>query len=630
MKLALIIVAMLTAQARAYITSATFEYSVDDRAKLYLNGRLVVEDTGPHYPDYAVLSSSDGTLPLEAFALNGDNVLAVENLDPSGGSMSISYRLTVHHSSGDPVVIWGLPEETRMLHLSKDGQAPEGWFLPRFDDSKWQMGQKTVYGTTWYTYPEILDPAFGSLGFQGVLPHISHSGNGHSSPGDRNLCRNHFSFPYTPGKTRLLINPASARAGQTVALRLLPAGDASDIGAFKLYADLPAGLDLVSAPGAAIFDREKRRVGWNFAAASSSVRFLTLTSESVVSAGGWEKPERVLGGYKPNHPTGWNHPNIPEDLYLEAAAFFPGMPACFKLKNPEATSTQAYPVILGVVFHNQMLSGGQNTATVKDVDDMMFNYSVSPDGRKALKKDVWVSRVSNSNAWYDGYYDATEDRAWTWADVQNLKLYFEAKTRRNPDKNRLASAYAVVKCFRPQDTSPVFYAKVSEAGCKKLGIQAGIYSPRFKAPASDEVLLPVNPEYCPKPTPVPTVSIMISAEAKPTPSADSGLKPGLEVLGLSCFSNSPEPFSYGGTFIRFCLKKPADVTLKIYLSGSTPIREIKGGSFRAGDSQIFFNGLDAQDKPLKPGSYTYELYAQDSQYKAQRQGSMSRGSDKRH
>ena len=174
------------------------------------------------------------------------------------------------------------------------------------------------------------------------------------------------------------------------------------------------------------------------------------------------------------------HPNIPDDRYLDAAAYYPGSQACFKLRTPDPALAQAYPVILGVIFHCQLLSGGQNTAYVKEVDDMMFNYSVG--GAKALKKDVWVSRVSNSNAWYDGYYDASEDRAWTWADIQNLKVFYEGQTRRNPDKNLMSSSWVVVKCFRPQDSSPVFYAKVTDPYCAKLEIQAGIYSPRFATP----------------------------------------------------------------------------------------------------------------------------------------------------
>jgi hypothetical protein len=145
------------------------------------------------------------------------------------------------------------------------------------------------------------------------------------------------------------------------------------------------------------------------------------------------------------------------------------------------------------------------------------------------------------------------------------------------------------------------------------------------------VLLPVNQQSCPSPTAVPTIAISIAPQGPaPTPPS-SGLKPGLSVLGLNCLGSAPEPFSMGGVFIRFCLKKTAEVTLRIYSSGGgKAIREIKGGEFRPGNSQIFFNALDSQDKPLPPGSYLYEVYAADAEYKAQRQESMNRAPEGRH
>src|SRR5580700_7645171 len=200
---------LLAGQAGAYVTSAILEFNVDHYARVYLNGHLIVADTGQHYPDYAVLSTSDGSLPLDAFVPNGDNVLAIEDIDTDSATshLNVSYRLTVHHSSGDPVVIWCLPEQTKLLHLSPDQKEPDGWFKPKFDDSSWQQGVKMVYGNNWYTDPELPDPAFGVFGFQGVIPHISHIATGAANPNDRNLCRNHLSFPYSPAKTRLLINP---------------------------------------------------------------------------------------------------------------------------------------------------------------------------------------------------------------------------------------------------------------------------------------------------------------------------------------------------------------------------------------------------------------------------------------
>ena len=74
----------------------------------------------------------------------------------------------------------------------------------------------------------------------------------------------------------------------------------------------------------------------------------------------------------------------------------------------------------------------------------------------------------------------------------------------------------------------------------------------------------------------------------------------------------PDPLDYGGAFINFCLKIPADGTLNIYdLKTGLGLRRIGGGEFRDGDSQIFFNALDDTGKLLPPGRYTYELVAKD-------------------
>jgi hypothetical protein len=615
----------------AYVISATLEYSVDEIASFYLNGHAVALNTPDHYPDYAVLSTTDGTLPLKYFNPNGDNLLAVSDfVRRGGGDIAISYRLTVHHSNGDPVVVWSVPQGTKLLHLSAGQPQPAGWTMPGFDDSTWPQAVKMVYGTAWYTYPEIPDPAFGgAFGFQGVVPHLSFSSSGAANSGDVDLFRNHFSFPYSASKTRIYINPPAASQGQAVAVRILPGRDAADVGAFSMYADLPKGLQLVSAPKASSFDRQSNRVAWSYPGAEASVRYIPLGADRVIDAGGWTNPEKVLGGFKPTyHPTGWYHKGIPEDLYQDGATFYPGSEGIFGLSQPDPAVVAAYPEILGVIFHGQMMAGGQNTATVKDVDDFMFNYSVTPDGTKVLKHGVWVSRVSNANAWFDGYYDASTDIPWTWADVQNLRVYMEAETRRNPDKNRVASMWAVVRCYRPQDMAPVFYARVADTNCEILHVNAGLYSRKFGTASSDGVDLPVNQGICPTPTAIPTVSVYFAAQPVASPTPGPGLKSGSEILGLGCLASAPEPFNYAGVFMQFCLKKPAQIKVRIFDSSNNLVREFDGGNFGAGDGQIFFNAQDASQKPLLPGPYTYQLNASNGEVSVERNGSFTRASDK--
>src|SRR5580700_2759258 len=100
--------------AFAYVTSATLEYFGDDKCGFYLNGHLLLTPENCPYMSnwWGCISTSDGTLPLEYFNNNGDNLLAAANYDLFGDRMYMGYRLTVHHSSGDPVVVWGIPDQT--------------------------------------------------------------------------------------------------------------------------------------------------------------------------------------------------------------------------------------------------------------------------------------------------------------------------------------------------------------------------------------------------------------------------------------------------------------------------------------------------------------------------------------
>src|SRR5688572_25207310 len=113
-------------QGRAYITSAMLEYCADDEVAIYLNGSELMRrsEFGPF--DYQVITTADGSLPLELFRENQENVLGVENFDTEAGAINVSYRLTVYHSDGDPVVIWSVPEQSRFLHLSKEEKSPLG------------------------------------------------------------------------------------------------------------------------------------------------------------------------------------------------------------------------------------------------------------------------------------------------------------------------------------------------------------------------------------------------------------------------------------------------------------------------------------------------------------------------
>lgn len=596
---------------RAYVTSADLEYSVDDVAAFYLNGKVVLARSGMHWCDYAVLSTSDGTLPLQDFNFNGDNLLAVEDIDTAGYNMDISYRLTVHQSQGDPVVIWSMPNQTKFLHLSVQQADPAGWYDPSFDDSAWQTAVAATLNNQYITWAMLPDPAFnGLLGMQGYVPHVSHRADGTDNTADHNLLRSHFHFPYSPAKTLLLANPPQAVRGQDVAFRLVPAADSTWIGDFAVFADLPRGLQVVKSGQGARFDAKTGQISWAYPATDVRVQYMTLAAASVLNASGWQNPQKVLGPEKPNKLTGNNYLNIPESIFQDGASFFPSRAGWFKLAQPDDQIQKDYPVVLAVIFHSQLYVPAHDTAYTKAANPIYFNFSVDSIGTKVLKKDAWVSRTSGNDSWLDGYYDATEDLHWTWADVNNLRVLYYSIQHGAASQDRMASCEAVVKCYNPYSISPYFMAQVTDGGCDTLKVEAGISSTHFAMVGSDPVSIPVNQSQCAPPTPIPTVVVYIPTPGEPSPTpTPSGPKPGHAVLGLGCLSSSPEPFREGGVFVYLCLKQAAHVVLNVYGAGGSLARTVDGGEFRPGNSQIFFNGLDSSSQPLQPGSYEYALTA---------------------
>jgi hypothetical protein len=89
---------------------------------------------------------------------------------------------------------------------------------------------------------------------------------------------------------------------------------------------------------------------------------------------------------------------------------------------------------------------------------------------------------------------------------------------------------------------------------------------------------------------------------------------------LGCLSANPQPFNFAGTFVSFCMKSGADITLNIYsaLDGKLQ-RQIKAGNFRPGsNNQIFYNALDDNGRQLQPGAYVFELVGEKNGYKETR------------
>jgi hypothetical protein len=605
---------LLPAGLPAYVTSATLEYSVDDQVTFYINGHLVLERSDFCWADFAVLSTSDGTLPLDVFNMNGDNVLATEDHDTEGGVMGVAYRLTVHHSSGDPVVVWSEPGNTKFLHLMASQKDPDQWYLPNFDDSSWQqaIGAYNSVNSQWVRWYCLLDSAFGVFGSSGCVPEISHMSSGRSNGHDHNLLRNHFSFPNVPAKVRVSVNPPSASRGQSVSFQLIPGKDAAYMDRFQLFARIPQGLRVTSLSKGGYLDPKSSAAFWDFSKADVAPHFVTLNARAVVNAPDWSQPEKVLG--PPKYGKVRRQLNVPLVIYNDGAKFGPGDPGWFAMEAPLGIPQGSE--ILGVIFHSQIRLEGQDSLQIDETDPIYLNYSLDGSQNGALKKDVMVSRSSYSY-WIDGYYDATEDRHWTWADLANLRVKFESRQRRLKNTNMAASVSAVIRYYEPLRTAPYFYAMVEASQCDNTQIFAGIRQLGTAAVGSDPTMIALNPGLCaptpvPMPTPLPThvPAMVVVPTAEPVHAPEIASMTAGAAIKLGCLENAPEPFKRGGTFVYFCVDKESQVTLNVYDTESgKQLRRMAAGSFHPGKQQIFFNGLDDNGNPLGAGSYLYEILA---------------------
>jgi hypothetical protein len=457
----------------------------------------------------------------------------------------------------------------------------------------------------------LKDPAFAGFLGTGFVPRLSHNFNMKCNTADHNLYRTHFRFPAKQSKILTLIQPTEGRAGQKVAVRMIPGPDTAEFSQFNVLAWLPAGLDFVSASEGSKYDPALRRLAWSFGKKNLDVGYAVMSAQSVISAANWGSVEKALGPFKEGK--GRKQLNTPAAIFNDGASFTSGHPGWFKMSPHGVNLTQWKPQILGVIFHTQTRLGGKDMGTTREADAVLFNYSVDGSTRGALRHDVEVSRITTSDYWFDGYYDATEDRKWTWDDIGNLAVMYEAQARGNVDKNLMSAMSVTVKYFTPAKAAPYFYASVSDPRCDTLKVNAAVFRVGSKTLAADATDLPVNTQLCvvPTSTPAPTSTpIPVNVVSIPTPQPTNVPLP-QNHFRLCCLNVNPQPFNYAGTFVSFSVKKDVDVTLNIYSSATGKVvRQMKAGHFRAGDNQVFFNAVDDAGKILIPGDYLFEVEAE--------------------
>ena len=634
LKLSALLLAALAGSARAYVTSAILEYSCDDQGGFFLNGSPILQRSDYAPFDFKVLSTSDGTLPMELFNAYGDNTLAVEDYDTEGYRMSMSYRFTVHMSDGDPIVIWSHPDGTKTLHLRKEQADPQGWTQNNFDDSAWSPAvAATELQGPFDVVPGLRDPAFAGLFGIPFVPRLSHNFNMKCNTGDHNLFRSHFRFPDKQAKVTALIRPPQAAAGSKVSVLLVPGPDSAEMSQFNVLSWLPAGLDLVSASEGSKYDPKLRRLSWSFSKRDLNVGYAVMPAQSILSAPGWASPEKALGPLKPGKLS--KKLNTPDALWNDGATLTAGRPGWFKLAPHGVDLSRWHPMILGVIFHSQLRLGGKDMGTSVEADSIRFNYSVDGSLRGALAHDVEISRTDQSDYWIDGYYDATEDRKWTWDEVSRLAVKLDCVARGNIDKNLVAGMTMTVKYYLPSKASPYFYATVSDPQCDTLKLNSAVFrvgSPALSTDATDLkvnlALCPATPEPTPVPTPIPKQDLVLPTPQPTQVAAGEDLKTENR-FHLGCLSLNPSPFNYAGTFVSFCVKKDVDVSLNVYSATTGKVvRQMKAGSFRPGDNQVFFDALDDDGKLMQPGDYLFELIAEKDGYKELRNGSFKMARDK--
>lgn len=644
--------------SRAYITSAQLEYCGADRMRFYVNGvqlRNGKNWTGEHIWDYAVYSSADGTLPLGLFKNNEDNVLGAENWSQHQDlnvscwgyyytsiltKLDISFRLTLKQSVGDPIVVWSEPGTSKMFHLDPGQAVPAGWYGQKYDDSSWKVAKTTHFEEEYLMAPELEDPHFSRFLVMGMVPFVSHNSNGAAGANTKNLFRSHFMVPNHPDSVRFEASQTSLKRGQTVRLSISPGRDAAYMEGLKLQAFVPAGLEPQSA-GRGRWDSATRSITWSF---PKPVTVTAAFLESVVSAPGWTFPERAFGPFKPGK--GSERKQAAGEEYMRGAGFQSGVTGWFKFGKFKFSDSPSAPRIVGVIFHSQMIPGNCHdnikSQTGDNTDKINFNYSVDGTSRGFLKQDVNLARWSNSEYYMDGYYDASDDREWTWTDLKNLQVQFhDVQSRTRKTDGRLSSCEVDVAYYQPSDVAVTLDLQVTEPMCKNVTVWARVWDSMSNAITQKPVSLSLNAAVCiPTPTqtrtrtPIPTKTFTPAPTATKVPTPKPGTpsytpvpptavptrtplptvtpRPTVvrdnQAVAVTGLSSNPEPFKRGGVFVYFTLSEHATVELKVK-QGETVVRTLKGGEFEAGKNQLFYNGLGDNGRLLLPGTYTYEVWA---------------------
>jgi hypothetical protein len=609
----------------AYVTSATLEYSYPHPTEMYLNGVQIrsPESSYSHFEDYALLCSANGTFPLELLNYKKENVLAFRQRGTGlaivqVANMGISYRLTLHRSSGKPLVIWSEPDHTKLAHFDPGRPVPDDWFKPDFNDTGWKQARLARYITDIGGWPELPDLKFkGPLGQDGFVPFLSHNPVGNASAGMVDVFRSTFVIPDEPGALTMKALPSTKKVGEKMMVALAPSADCASMGPLVISMTAPPGLDPV-AVYLKPFVTPSNSMTWNF---SSPVQTLDIHLESVLENNGFVMPQKALGTWLPDRfiPRSLRR-NITWQEYIDSATF-PSASSCwFKMSAPPYTDGPHAPVILEVTFESQIYPMGKNGLNTRDLEHILFNYAVDNSLRGNIFGDAGINVARNSGScagferkWTDGYYNATPDRRWSWSDLANLRVKFSAEqVGSRKRENRLLRCVAHIRYYDPAAVSPFFWAKVREPDCRTLTITASMSSPQNDNVSTGSLAFVVNSEKCPPASiaaaPRPK-AVLPPGDPDVPPTPETRISRVVEPMpAVSDVRTGPEPFRRGGVYVYFSSKQ-AISGLRFYVYDRTgrPVALAAAGDFGAGNNLLYFDGLNTDKAALTPGAYLYEL-----------------------
>jgi hypothetical protein len=353
-----------------------------------------------------------------------------------------------------------------------------------------------IQGKTYKT-PDLADPQG-----QGVVPHLTGSFTGYTEVGDAMHYRQRFQAPASAGSLRIYPFQKTARRGEKAAFALIPDRGCSALGPFSISLKLPQGLEPVPGTGMR-WSAPGRELSWNLSPVAQSC---ALHLESVLENQGAEAPQTALGPWR----TGRNYLDKRKNdgTYWVATGMNSGSSIWYKLSAVPFQDGPSAPSIVGVSFQSQIYPGGGLGDVGDDrVEDILFNYSVDGSQQGALLQDVNLSRfggamaggpeqddrLSSADTWINGYHVADADRAWTWKDLNALKVHLQARQHGPKHRNKLLSLIASVRYYSQSAAMPRLFLQVTEAAHKTLPLSASFYGLGQAPAGSGQLNFEVNP-----------------------------------------------------------------------------------------------------------------------------------------